>query len=123
MRGPTTMVNNKQGDVICVLCYSTAAAAKISNLKGHYESKHKDFQSIVGEERTAKIPSLVRSFNQQQKVFTMLSVEFEPLCEVSYDISLMIAESGRPLFDGDYLKNSMKAASKKLCPYDTNKLF
>ena len=85
----------QQGNIVCLLCRSTVAVAKISNVKCHYESKHKDFQSVVGEERTAKIQSLCHSPNQQQKVFTERSADFDASCEVRYDISLVIAKSGQ----------------------------
>lgn len=111
-----------QRNVICLLCHSTVAVAKISNMKRHHESKHKDFHSVVGEERRAKIESLRRSLNQQQNIFGKRSAEFDASCEVSYDISLMIAKSGRPFTDGDFVKNCMIAASKKLCPEATKKL-
>ncbi|KAL3881868.1 hypothetical protein ACJMK2_028260 [Sinanodonta woodiana] len=40
-------------NVICLLCHSTVAVAKVSNIKRHYETKHRDFHNVVGDERTA----------------------------------------------------------------------
>src|SRR5277367_3770483 len=91
----------QQKNVICLICQSTVAVAKASNIKRHYESKHKDFHGVVGEERTSRIELLRRSLNNQQNLFTKRSADLDTACEVSCDISLMIAKSGRPFTDGD----------------------
>ena len=58
----TVLFSNRVTSFVCC-ANQTVAVAKISNMKRHYESKHKDFQSVVGEERTVKIQSLCRSLN------------------------------------------------------------
>ncbi|KAL3873751.1 hypothetical protein ACJMK2_036840 [Sinanodonta woodiana] len=104
-----------QINVICLLFYSTVAVAKVSNMKHHYEKKHQDFHNVVGDGRTARIESLRHSLNRQQNIFAKQSAEFSAACEVSYEISLMIAKSGRPFTDGDFVKQCMTTASEKLC--------
>ena len=84
----------QQTNVICLLCHSTVAVAKVSNIKRHYETKHQDFHNVVSDERTAQIESLRRSLNHQQNIFSKQSADFSAACEVSYEISLMIAKSG-----------------------------
>ncbi|KAL3886378.1 hypothetical protein ACJMK2_026376 [Sinanodonta woodiana] len=44
-----------QMNVICLLCHSTVAVAKVSNIKRHYETKHQDFHNVVGNEQKARI--------------------------------------------------------------------
>ncbi|KAL3877434.1 hypothetical protein ACJMK2_035140 [Sinanodonta woodiana] len=109
-------------NVICLLCHSTVAVAKVSNIKRHYETKHRDFHNVVGDERTAQIESLRRSLNRQQNIFSKQTADFSVACEVSYEISLMIAKSGRPFTDGDFVKQCMITASEKLCPEAVRKL-
>ncbi|KAL3863896.1 hypothetical protein ACJMK2_005623 [Sinanodonta woodiana] len=101
-------------NVICLLCHSTLAVVKVSNIKRHYETKHQDFHNVVGDERTAQIESLRRSLNRQQNIFSKQTADFSVACEVSYEISLMIAKSGRPFTDGDFVKQCMITASKEL---------
>ena len=83
----------QQTSVICLLCHSTVAVVKVSNIKRHYETKHQGFHNVVGDERTAGIVSLRRSLNRQQNIFSKQSADFSAACEVSYEISLMIAKS------------------------------
>ncbi|XP_076351641.1 intraflagellar transport 43 isoform X2 [Tachypleus tridentatus] len=112
----------QQKNVICLLCHSTVAVSKVSNIKCHYESKHKDFHNVVGDERTSRIESLRQSLNHQQNVFSKQSADLGAACEVSYDISLMIVKSSRPFTDGDFVKQCMITASEKLCPEAVRKL-
>ncbi|KAL3890808.1 hypothetical protein ACJMK2_003085 [Sinanodonta woodiana] len=109
-------------NVICLLCHSTVAKAKVSNINRHYETKHRDFQNVVGDERTAQIESLRRSLNCQQNIFSKQTADFSVACETSYKISLMIAKSGRPFSDGDFVKQCMITAPEKLCPEAVRKL-
>ncbi|KAL3861607.1 hypothetical protein ACJMK2_007632 [Sinanodonta woodiana] len=112
----------QQTNVVCLLCHSTVAVAKVSNIKRHYVTKHRDFHNVVGDERTARIESLRRSLNRQQNIFSKQSADFNAACEVSYEISLMIAKSGRPFTDGDFVKQCMIAASEELFPEAVRKL-
>ncbi|KAL3831899.1 hypothetical protein ACJMK2_023593 [Sinanodonta woodiana] len=112
----------QQTNVICMLCHSTAAVAKVSNIKRHYETKYRDFNNLIGDKRTARIGSLRHSLNCQQNIFSKQSAEFSAACEVSYEISLMISKSGRPFPDGDFVKQCMITASEKLCPEAVRKL-
>ncbi|KAL3865348.1 hypothetical protein ACJMK2_006946 [Sinanodonta woodiana] len=76
----------KQTNVICLLCHSTVAVAKVSNIKRHCETKHQDFHNVVADERTARIEYLRRSLNRQQNIFSKQSTNFSAACEVSYEI-------------------------------------
>ncbi|KAL3880023.1 hypothetical protein ACJMK2_032295 [Sinanodonta woodiana] len=100
-----------QTNVICLLCHSTVAVAKVSNIKRTYETKHQEFHNVVGDERTARIEFQRRSLNRQQNIFSKQSADFSAACEVSYKISLMIAKSGRPFTDGNFVKQCMITAS------------
>ncbi|KAL3875565.1 hypothetical protein ACJMK2_033506 [Sinanodonta woodiana] len=63
-------------NVICLLCHSTAAVAKVSNIKRHYGTKYEDFNNLIGDERTARIESLRHSLNRQQNLFSKQSADF-----------------------------------------------
>ncbi|KAL3876955.1 hypothetical protein ACJMK2_034732 [Sinanodonta woodiana] len=98
-------------NVICLLCHSTVAVAKVSNIKHHYETRHRDFHNVVGDDQTAQIESLRHSLNRQQNIFSKQSADFSVACEVSYEISLMIAKSGPPFTDADFVKQCMITVS------------
>ncbi|KAL3883712.1 hypothetical protein ACJMK2_029948 [Sinanodonta woodiana] len=85
--------------------------AKVSNIKRHYETKHRDFHNVVADERTARTESLRRSLNRQQNIFSKQSTKFSAA-----------SKSGRPFTDGDFVKRCMVIASEKLCPEAVRKL-
>ena len=71
---------------------------------------------MIGDVQTARIESLRRSLTHQQNIFSRTSTDFKTACEVNYEIVLIIAKSGRPFTDGDFVKQCMITASEKLCP-------
>ncbi|KAK9700911.1 hypothetical protein QE152_g30954 [Popillia japonica] len=66
--------------------------------------------------------SLKRELIGQQAMFTKPSQDSETATEVSYEISRMIAKRSRPFNDGDFVKESIVIAAKKMCPEAAKKV-
>ncbi|KAL4706884.1 hypothetical protein ACJJTC_010118 [Scirpophaga incertulas] len=68
------------------------------------------------ELRKQKMLSLKRELIGQQAMFTKPIQDSEAATEVSYEISRMIAKRSRPFNDGDFVKECIEIAAKKMCP-------
>ena len=94
----------QQTNVICLLCHSTVAVAKVSNIKRHYERKYQDFYNVVGDQRTARIESLRCSLNRQQNIFSKQSADFSAACEVSYETFRSLQMTCSTIHHTDFVK-------------------
>lgn len=102
--------------VVCLICKNSVAIAKEYNVKRHYETQHPTFTKFTGELRKQKMLSLKRELIDQQAMFTKPIQDSETAAEVSYEISWMIAKRSRPFSDGDFVKECIEIAAKKMCP-------
>nr|XP_022915286.1 general transcription factor II-I repeat domain-containing protein 2A-like [Onthophagus taurus] len=71
---------------------------------------------ITGELRKQKMLSLKQELIGQQAMFIKPIQDSETATEVSYEISRMIAKRSRPFNDGDFVKECIEIAAKKMCP-------
>ncbi|XP_022906223.2 protein FAM200C-like [Onthophagus taurus] len=74
------------------------------------------FTKFTGELRKQKMLSLKRELIGQQAMFIKPIQNSETATEVSYEISRMIAKRSRPFNDGDFVKECIEIAAKKMCP-------
>nr|XP_022905226.1 general transcription factor II-I repeat domain-containing protein 2-like [Onthophagus taurus] len=102
--------------VVCLICKNSVAIAKEYNVKRHYETQHPTFTKFTGELRKQKMLSLKRELIGQQAMFIKPIQDSETATEVSYEISRMIAKRSRPFNDGDFVKECIEIAAKKMCP-------
>ncbi|XP_074033766.1 general transcription factor II-I repeat domain-containing protein 2-like [Leptinotarsa decemlineata] len=102
--------------VVCLICKNSVAIAKEYNVKKHYETQHPSFTKFTGELKKQKMLSLKREIIGQQAMFTKPIQDSETATEVSYEISRMIAKRSRPFNDGDFVKECIEIAAKKMCP-------
>ncbi|CAB3256370.1 unnamed protein product [Arctia plantaginis] len=65
--------------------------------------------------------SLKRELIGQRTMFTKPIQDSETATEVSYEISRMIAKGSRHCNDGDFVKECIEIAAKKMCPEAANK--
>ncbi|XP_072400185.1 protein FAM200C-like [Diabrotica undecimpunctata] len=65
--------------------------------------------------------SLKRELIGQQAMFTKPIQDSETAAEASYEISRMIAKRSRPFNDGDFVKECIEIAAKKMCPEASKK--
>ncbi|CAK1596193.1 unnamed protein product [Parnassius mnemosyne] len=102
--------------VVCLICKNSVAIAKEYNVKKHYEMQHPTFTKFTGELRKQKMLSLKRELIGQQAMFTKPIQDSETATEVSYEISRINAKRSRPFNDGDFVKECIEIAAKKMCP-------
>lgn len=105
------------GNALCLICQKNIAVIKDYNLKRHFESNHEEYRNVSGIERTEKIKNLKETFRGQQAVFRQFFSETaESGVRAGYKIAAMIARSGRPFTDGDFIKNCMEKVMEEVCP-------
>ncbi|XP_071052939.1 general transcription factor II-I repeat domain-containing protein 2-like [Onthophagus taurus] len=107
--------------VVCLICKNSVAIAKEYNVKRHYETQHPTFTKFTGELRKQKMLSLKRELIGQQTMFIKPIQDSETATEVSYEIYRMIAKRSLPFNDGDFVKECIEIAAKKMCPEATKK--
>ncbi|XP_072377718.1 general transcription factor II-I repeat domain-containing protein 2-like [Diabrotica undecimpunctata] len=107
--------------VVCLICKNSVAIAKEYNVKRHYKMQHPSFTKFTGELRKQKMLFLKREFIGQQAMFTKPIQDSETATEVSYEISRMIVKRSRPFNDGDFVKECIEIAAKKMCPEASKK--
>ncbi|KFM75893.1 Transposable element Tcb1 transposase, partial [Stegodyphus mimosarum] len=99
-----------------------ANVCKEYNIKRHYDTKHSTFSKLQGEDQNRKIKFFRHSLVAQRNVFTKASSQLDSCVEVSLGIAALIAKSGCPFTDGDFAKECILLASKKVCPEAMQKL-
>ncbi|CAK1578448.1 unnamed protein product [Parnassius mnemosyne] len=102
--------------VVCLIIKNSVAIAKEYYVKRQYETQHPTFTKFTGELRKQKMLSLKRELIGQQAMFTKPIQDSETATEVNYEISRMIAKRSRPFNDGDFVKECIEIAAKKMCP-------
>uniref|UniRef100_A0A3P9K194 SPIN-DOC-like zinc-finger domain-containing protein n=1 Tax=Oryzias latipes TaxID=8090 RepID=A0A3P9K194_ORYLA len=80
---------------VCLICQQSVAVLKEYNIRRHYETKHAVFSRYKGEARKKKSSELTRA---------------------SYEISALIAKSGRSFSTGDFVKECLSTAASIMCP-------
>lgn len=84
-----------------MICKNTLANPKEYKLRRHYESLHSEFSKLPEELRKQKSLLLKRELTGQQVIFTKPTQDLEAATEISFEISRLIAKTGRPFTDGD----------------------
>lgn len=107
--------------IVCLICKSSVSIPKEYNVKRHYETQHPTFAKLTGENRTQRISTLQRELIGQQSMFTKPIQDAETATEVSFEISRIIAKTCRPFKDGEFVKQCLDIAAKKICPENVKK--
>ena len=70
---------------MCLICQETAAVLKISNLKRHYETRHRKFDTFAQnlEVRTTKINALKSSYQAASRVLVTFMTQQQKATECS----------------------------------------
>ncbi|ESN91316.1 hypothetical protein HELRODRAFT_125570, partial [Helobdella robusta] len=106
----------QQADVIlCLICQETIAVHKECNIKRHYCSKHRKFDSVVGQIRTDRINSMKQEIVAPQSLFKIGNQSAEAATKVSYLIAEAIAKRGKPFSDGELVENCLEIFTD-VCP-------
>uniref|UniRef100_A0A3P9L8G5 SPIN-DOC-like zinc-finger domain-containing protein n=1 Tax=Oryzias latipes TaxID=8090 RepID=A0A3P9L8G5_ORYLA len=98
---------------VCLICQQSVAVLKEYNLRRHYETEHAVFSRYKGEARKKKSSELLRS---KQATFTRPSTAQDCATLASYEISALLAKSGRSFSTGDFVKECLSPAASIIDP-------
>ncbi|XP_060914195.1 general transcription factor II-I repeat domain-containing protein 2-like [Labrus mixtus] len=105
------------GHATCLICQERIAVLKEYNLKRHYCTKHgEQYEKYQGEERKQCPTQLQRGLLSQQSLFHKSKKEADAAVEASYVVKLLIARTGKPFTEGQFLKECMLQVADILCP-------
>jgi hypothetical protein len=105
-----TMPNRVGAVPVCLICTQTVAIVKSSNIKRHYETKHKSFEEkypVGSNVRKTKIQSLLSNYKSSTQMMNRAMTEQEKCSEASLRISWTLAKHMKPFSDADIVKECM----------------
>ncbi|KAK7877299.1 hypothetical protein WMY93_031991 [Mugilogobius chulae] len=108
-----TEINSK---AVCLICNQSVAVLKEYNLRRHFETKHAAFSRFKGEERKKKSGDLLAKLRSQQGSLARPSFIQDSATRASYEISALIAKTGRSFSTGDFVKDCLSIAVSLMCP-------
>ena len=109
------------GITICLICNDKISVCKEYNIKCHYASKHESEYQIFNEERRkTKIEELMKAIRSQQASLQKRVVKTGKCTKVSYLIAEKLAKKGKPLVDGELIKDCIDFAFNEYCPDKVN---
>lgn len=102
---------------VCLICQETVAVFKEYNLRRHYESRHKDkYDSLQGQMRADKLSKLKSILLAQQNTFVRQAQLNQSSVRASFRVAQLIASSGKPFTDGEFVKKCLNAVAEEVCP-------
>ncbi|KAI6655302.1 General transcription factor II-I repeat domain-containing protein 2A-like [Oopsacas minuta] len=93
------------------------AVFKEYNIKRHYSTRHADtFDTLTGQVRIDRVNLLKDSINSQQSFFKAVKLSSETATKISFLITEAIAKSGKPLSEGEFVKDCLDIFASVACP-------
>ena len=83
------------GKIHCLICNSCIGTPKEYNLRRHYETNHTSYNQYEGQIRVARLKELKTNLTQQQTFFKNIQKVNVASVTASFELSRMIAKSGR----------------------------
>lgn len=108
-----TDINTK---AVCLICNQSVAVIKEYNIRRHYETKHPAFSQYQGDVRRNKTANLLAKLRSQQSALTRPSAAQDSATRASFEISALIARTGRSFSTGDFVKECLSTAAAIMCP-------
>uniref|UniRef100_A0A8C8SQM6 SPIN-DOC-like zinc-finger domain-containing protein n=1 Tax=Pelusios castaneus TaxID=367368 RepID=A0A8C8SQM6_9SAUR len=103
--------------VVCLMCQDLVAVFKEYNLRRHYETRHKDkYDCLVGQVRKDKILKLKNGLTTQQNAFVKQKQLNISSLRASFQVAKLIARTGRPFVEGEFVKECLLSVAKEMCP-------
>ena len=90
---------------LCLKSKKSIPVMKDYNLRRHFEKNHEAFKLFVGEKRTEKIEKLQKEFLAQQSRLKKSNQELKASTHASYVVAFEIPKRGKPLLDGEFVKD------------------
>ncbi|XP_077307209.1 general transcription factor II-I repeat domain-containing protein 2-like [Lithobates pipiens] len=102
---------------VCLICQNIVSVFKEYNLRRHYETQHKDkYDCLVGEVRKGKILKLKNTLTAQQNTFVKQKQLNISSLRASFQVAKLIARTGRPFVEGEFVKECLLSVAKEMCP-------
>lgn len=108
---------------VCLLCQDSVAVFKEYNLRRHYETRpqHKDkYDCLVGQVRKDKILKLKNVLATQQNTFVKQKQLNISSLRASFQVAKLIARTGKPFTEGEFVKECLLSVAKEMCPEKTD---
>ncbi len=94
---------------VCLICQETVSVFKEYNLRRHYEIHHREkYASLQGQMRADKVSKLKSVLSTQQNMFVRQTQLNQSSVRASFQVAKLIATSGRPFSNGEFVKKCMK---------------
>ncbi|XP_051837153.1 general transcription factor II-I repeat domain-containing protein 2-like [Antechinus flavipes] len=106
---------------VCLICQNIVSVFKEYNLRRHYETQHKDkYDCLVGEVRKDKILKLKNTLTIHQNTFVKQKQKQKQVnissLRASFQVAKLIARTGRPFVEGEFVKECLLSVAKEMCP-------
>lgn len=102
---------------VCLICNKPVAVQKEYNIRRHYNTKHAAaFSKYQGEARKKKSSELLAKLHSQQTALARPSIVQDSATRASFEISALIAKTGRSFSTGDFVKECLATAASLMCP-------
>jgi hypothetical protein len=106
-------VIEKNSKALCCLCSETVVS-RTFNVKRHFEKNHKNVCSMSNEEIREFITQKIKQYTKQTSSFVSSFRPRNNITAASFHLSCCIAQHGKPLSDGDFLKAAFLVMSDTL---------
>ena len=92
----------------CLICKDILAVNKKSNVLRHYETLHKQYHSLSGEEKRKEIAKLSRESQQTLLFFfNKKNEKAEKFTQASYALSAHLAKNMKAFSKGEFIKECL----------------
>ena len=108
------------GNIICLICNDKISVCKEYNIKRHALKHETEYQTFNEERRKTKIEELTKAIRSQQASLQKHVVKTGTCTKVSYLIAEKLAKKGKPLVDGELIKECIVIAFNEYCPDKVN---
>ncbi|GBO26031.1 hypothetical protein AVEN_241886-1, partial [Araneus ventricosus] len=107
---------NTHGLPTCLICHEKLAHNKKSNLERHFTTKHTHFAGKypTGDARKKAVEELQKKQQQSSSMLSNWAQSSNNVNLASFAVSLEISKRGKPLTDGEYVKDCFIRASEEL---------
>ncbi|KAM4640675.1 G patch domain and ankyrin repeat-containing protein 1 isoform 1-T1 [Discoglossus pictus] len=110
-------VIKNDGVALCLICQATIAVFKEYNIKRHYFTKHSfTFDSLTGQLRIDRVNDLIQNLIQEQTLIKTEKEAHVAPSKISFLIAEAIAKSGKPLSEGEFIKDCLGIFTSVACP-------
>ena len=92
---------------MCLICQETIAVMKISNLKWHYEMKHRNFEETFpqnSEISTTQINALKSSYQAASRILVTSMTQQQKATECSLRVVWILGKYKKPFSDAEIMK-------------------